>query len=287
MDSATGVEIELFTDPACPFGFAHEPVRRRLTWLYGDGLRWRPRMIVLAGSVAEMEARGLTPARLAHVRSTVARRTGMPIASDGRQPLSPTRPAALAVVAARAFGQAASDRLLRQLRVLAMSGRPIGERDTIAAAARSARIDVAALLHRTRGAAGRRELQADMAAARHPSAAALALSHHLSLDPVVRYSAPSCVLHGAGGGSFTVPGLQSGPVYEAAIANLAPGLARRDTPREALEVLRWAGEPLATAEVAAVMEVDHQLARVELARVAHFSPVAADGYWSPRVGVHR
>jgi hypothetical protein len=51
------LRIDLFTDPACPFAFSHEPVRWRLRWLYGDALDWRPRMIGLADSVAEMEAR--------------------------------------------------------------------------------------------------------------------------------------------------------------------------------------------------------------------------------------
>ena len=57
------LRIDLFTDPACPFAFSHEPVRWRLRWLYGDAVAWRPRMIGLADSIGEMEARGLTPAR--------------------------------------------------------------------------------------------------------------------------------------------------------------------------------------------------------------------------------
>ena len=32
------VEIELFTDPACPFAFSAEPIRQRLRWHYGDQL---------------------------------------------------------------------------------------------------------------------------------------------------------------------------------------------------------------------------------------------------------
>ena len=52
------------------------------------------------------------------------------------------------------------------------------------------------------------------------------------------------------------PGAQPAAVYETAIANLAPGIPRRPTPEDPLEVLTWAGEPLATAEVAAVMEID-------------------------------
>ena len=35
------LDVELFTDPACPFAFSAEPARRRLRWHYGDQLRWR------------------------------------------------------------------------------------------------------------------------------------------------------------------------------------------------------------------------------------------------------
>lgn len=55
----TQVSIELFTDPACPFAFSAEPVRQRLRWHYGEGLRWTPRMIVaLAAELAVTRSRG-------------------------------------------------------------------------------------------------------------------------------------------------------------------------------------------------------------------------------------
>src|ERR1700761_9795426 len=39
------LDVELFTDPACPFAFSAEPVRQRLRWHYGDGLSWTVTMI--------------------------------------------------------------------------------------------------------------------------------------------------------------------------------------------------------------------------------------------------
>ena len=45
-------------------------------------------------------------------------------------------------------------------------------------------------------------------------------------------------------------------------------------------MLAWAGVPLATAEVAAVMDRDVADVRAELARFAAFEPVGVDGYWS-------
>ena len=49
------MEIELFTDPACPFAFSAEPIRQRLRWHYGDELTWRLTMIVLTHEPGEAE----------------------------------------------------------------------------------------------------------------------------------------------------------------------------------------------------------------------------------------
>ena len=49
------LEISLFTDPACPFAFSAEPVRRRLRRHYGGGLVWTVRMIVLTLEPGEAE----------------------------------------------------------------------------------------------------------------------------------------------------------------------------------------------------------------------------------------
>ena len=65
-----------------------------------------------------------------------------------------------------------------------------------------------------------------------------------------------------------------------AVANLAPDLERRADPRSPREVLEWAREPLATAEIAAICQLDPREARVELARFASHTPVGPDGYWS-------
>src|SRR4051794_14704319 len=53
------VEIELFTDPACPFAFSAEPIRQRLRWHYGDQLTWKLTMIVLTlepGEAVKLQA---------------------------------------------------------------------------------------------------------------------------------------------------------------------------------------------------------------------------------------
>jgi predicted DsbA family dithiol-disulfide isomerase len=279
------VRIDLFTDPACPFAFSHEPVRWRLRWLYGDALDWRPRMIGLADSVAAMEARGLTPALLARVRATLAEQHGMPIATRQPDRLRPTRPAALAVVGTRLAAPGHVEPLLRALRVLAMAGAPIDEPETLIAAARSSALRPAAVLEWTRARQAAEALKRDMAAARDPAPAARALSEGLARSGgVARYTAPSYVLHRPGRTAFTIPGFRGAEVYETAIANLLPEVRRRPPPEQATTVLEWAGQPLATMEVAAVLGVGAAEARRRLHGSATFHAAGTDGYWTLRPG---
>ena len=68
--------------------------------------------------------------------------------------------------------------------------------------------------------------------------------------------------------------------YETAIANLAPELERRPKPASVEELLAWAGEPLATAEVSLVTQLRPAKTRTALSRVARAHPAGADFYWT-------
>lgn len=119
-----------------------------------------------------------------------------------------------------------------------------------------------------------------MDAARSPSRAARALDHKLG-GPTEqrRYTTPSYEITHKDGRAITIPGFTPVEAYEAAIANLEPELARRPKPATVEELLTWAGEPLATAEVAAVAQLDPVQVRVALGRVARPLPAGADFYW--------
>ena len=97
-------------------------------------------------------------------------------------------------------------------------------------------------------------LRADIEAARSPSPAARRLDHKLG-GPASerRYTAPSYELS-ADGRSFAIPGFNPIEAYEAALANF--GLSRRAKPESVERLLAWAGEPLATVEVIAIMQTD-------------------------------
>jgi hypothetical protein len=82
--------------------------------------------------------------------------------------------------------------------------------------------------------------------------------------------------------TVAIPGFTPVEAYEAAIANLAPELVRRPKPEAVSEILSWAGEPLATAEVAAIAQLDVTQTRAALSQVAQATAAGADFYWSPR-----
>jgi predicted DsbA family dithiol-disulfide isomerase len=277
------LRIDEFTDPGCPWAFSAEPGRLRLRWLYGDAIDWHPRMVVLSRSPDEYEAKGFTPELMAQGMADIQRRFDMPIDPRPRPRMAATVHACRAVVAARLHFPDREQALLRRLRIHAMAGDLFDEPAVIARAASEAGIDPMRLLRALRDDPEvQRELEADAAAARRPTPPALALDHKLApAENGGRYTCPSYeITRPATGARFDVPGFQPVAVYEAAIANLAPELGRRATPDSVEEVLEWAGEPLATAEVAAICEIEHAEARTELARVAREDAVGPDGWWT-------
>jgi predicted DsbA family dithiol-disulfide isomerase len=275
--------ITEFTDPACPFAFSAEPARMRLRWLYGEQIEWRQRMVVLSESPADYVARGFTPERQEEALKMIRRRYGMPIDTRRRPRMMVTVHACRAVVAARLRAPDRSSALLRRLRIHAMAGELIDEPGVIARAAREARIEPMMLFRAEEDdPTVEVALREDMAAARAPSAASLALEHKLARAGRLgfRYTCPSYEIERLGGDGwprFDVPGFQPVEVYEAAIANLAPELERRPAPESVEEVLEWAGEPLATAEVAAICEIELADAKAQLEALA--GPSRA-GWWS-------
>ena len=273
------LEITLFRDPACPFAFSAEPVRWMLGWQYGDQLRWRMRMIVLTREPGEAE-------KLAEGADGLQRHYGMPIARGPHTRVASCEPACRAVVAARLHAPRAEESLLRRLRVRTMAGGLIDDPDLLTAAASDAGLDPERLIAWSATDRVAMALEADAAAARSPSARARALDHRLSGPRQERrYSAPSYELRlPDGAATATVPGFNPVETYEIAFANLEPGLIRRPPPTDVRELIRWAAEPLATAEIAAVMRIGLDAARDRLEGVAQRTTAGADAYWSPRAG---
>jgi predicted DsbA family dithiol-disulfide isomerase len=279
--SETCIKITEFTDPACPWAYSAEPFRHRLDWLYEGSLEWQPRMVVLADSAAEQEERGFTPERLSEAYARIAAEHRMPIDTRERPYVAGSRAACLAVVAARLHAGADScRRLLRLLRIRNFRGEMLDDPAMIRGAAVEAGIgdELGAWLEDPET---ERELESDATDARRPSPAARVLDHKLAnWSGGRRYTCPSYeITRLSDGVTIAVPGFQPFAVYDAILANLVPGLDRREPPASAAEVLAWRSTPLSTQEVAVVCDVSFDSAREELGRVAIQSYVGADGFW--------
>ncbi|MHB1835970.1 MAG: DsbA family protein [Solirubrobacteraceae bacterium] len=276
------VNVTIYTDPGCPFGFNAQRQEAQLAWHYGHGIDITRRMIVLSERSASFEEAGLRPEMFAGNAKRLRESYGMPMRTDPPERITATIHACRAYVGARLHEPDRAQALLRSLRRRAFSeGRPLDELDTIGAAAADAgissdRVDTWAADPDVEAA-----LREDMVAARAPLPEALALRHRLSgRDGELRYSTASAVFE-HGGRRMVMPGFQPFAVYEVLLANLAPELERRPAPESVREVLDWAPYPLATAEIAELRGIGLEQAREELdAAGAALAQVAGDGYWS-------
>lgn len=267
------IDVTLFTDPACPFAFSAEPIRRRLRWTYGGQLSWRVRMIGLTLEEGEAD-------KLAGGAGSLIDTYGMPIARGPHPRPASSLEACLAVVAARLYAPGSEQALLRRLRVRAMVHELLDDPATIAGAARDVGLDPDLLAQWCGSEAARNALDDDLAAARAPSAAARARDDKLGGPPGERrYSAPSYEYAGPDGWSASLPGYNDFAAHAGALAAVA-GLEARPAPGDVRALLAWADDPLATAEVAEILGVGREQARALLAPVAHEIPAGTDAYWT-------
>jgi predicted DsbA family dithiol-disulfide isomerase len=280
--SMSEVRITEFTDPGCPWAYSAEPARRRLDWLYGEGLEWRVNVVGLAETREEQEEKGFTPEDMAENLKKISADHGMPIDTRVREAVSATVDACRAIVAARGHDPDREWQLLRCLRVDYFAGGLLDDPELIRDAARTAGIDPDELESWMAEDETEEALREDLARAREPMPAARALDYKLAnWSGGRRYTCPSYEIERLEDGvKVSVPGFQPFASYDVILANLLPDLERRDPPDDAAEVLRWAGTPLASQEVATVMDISRPEAREALGRVAEERHVGADGFWT-------
>jgi predicted DsbA family dithiol-disulfide isomerase len=273
--------ITEYTDPGCPFAWSAEPARWRLQWLYGDQLEWQLRMVGLAEDGSVYQDKGFTVERMSQGMRQLAQQHHMPMDTALRPRMAGTVPACRAVVAVRRHEPELEWKMLRALRVLHFSGALLDDPTTLAAAAERVGIDPAKLEAWLDEPETEELLRQDMAESRTPTPGALALSHKLApTEAGHRYTCPSYeVMRNSDGASLSAPGFQPLAAYEVVVANLAPDATRRADPGDVREVLEWAGEPLATIEVATICGTDLTDARERLGRVADEAHLGFDGLW--------
>jgi predicted DsbA family dithiol-disulfide isomerase len=277
------IRINEFTDPGCPWAWSAEPFRRRIDWLYGDSIEWRVHLVGLSESPEDYLDKGFTPEKMAASFAEIAHDHGMPIATHERPRMAATLPACRAVVAVREHvSERAARSLLRHLRIRHFSGELLDETETIDGAARACGLDPLAVQSWCDDPHVQAALSVDMAAARQPIPAARVLDAKLAnWSGGRRYTCPSYeIVRMTDGVKIAVPGFQPFAVYDVVLANLTPGLGRQADPDSVEEVLAWAGEPLATEEVAVLLDCSREEAREALGRVAVETHMGFDGLWS-------
>src|SRR5688500_12381170 len=135
------VRITEFTDPGCPWAYSAEPARRRLDWLYGEGLEWHVNVVGLAETRAEQAEKGFTPESMSENFTRISCDHGMPIDTRVRESLSATVAACRAVVATRLHQPEREWQLLRCLRVDYFAGGLLDDPELIREAAQTAGVD--------------------------------------------------------------------------------------------------------------------------------------------------
>jgi predicted DsbA family dithiol-disulfide isomerase len=276
------LHITHYTDPGCPWAFSAEPFRRKLSWTYGEQLDWVDRMVVLAEGPESYEKNGFDVEKQSAAFAMIGATHGMPIDDRRRPRMAGTAMACRAVVAARLHAPDQAPGLLRALRVRHFSGELLDDGETIAAAAADAGLEPGQLHAWMNESAVAAELDRDARAARQPTAEGLAMDARLAnWEGGRRYTCPSYeITRDSDDVTLTAPGFQPYAVYWALVANLIPHAEQRAAPESVEAALEWAGEPLATQELAVLCEIDPAEARQLLSRVATERPVGQDGFWS-------
>jgi 2-hydroxychromene-2-carboxylate isomerase len=282
MAAMADVLITEFTDPACPWAYSAEPFRQHLNWLYGDAIEWQVRMVVLSESTEQLASSGFGVKQLAGAYRRIAHDHGMPMVTSVPERMAVSLPACTAVVAARLHAPEHTRPLLRALRVRNFAGELLDAPETIMGAALDAGLDPRALAAWMVGDDVLAAVAEDKALARAPMPAALVLDSKLAgWAGGRRYTCPSYEITRVSDGLEVVaPGFQPFLAYEVLLANLLPDVARRNAPASVEEALAWAGEPLASKEVAELCGMSVPEAREALGRVATERHVGADGFWS-------
>jgi 2-hydroxychromene-2-carboxylate isomerase len=240
------VDVTFHIDPGCPFGYSAWPALSVLHWRFGEQLRWRTVMIGLSEEPGEYEAKGFDPVFLA-TSALGFRKHGMPFAVQVKSRLWATSPACRAIVAVRREQPGREVEALRALQLAQFTedvllDEPADLREVLG------RIGLAHAVDAIDDDAVWADYDADRAEARSALGSAAYAQGKTAGE---RYSAPSLVFAHRGR-TLEAGGFQPLEAYDVLLANLAPGLERREAPEDVAEVVEAFPYPLATAEVEAI-----------------------------------
>lgn len=276
------IDVTVFNDPACPWGYSAIPALRTLQWRYHDQLRWRLVLIGLAEDAQLYLDRGYSTLRTARGWAGF-RRFGMPFAPEPKARVAATSPACRAIVAARLQSPGLEWAALRALQVAQFTS-PMVLDDRAAlerALARVAGLDAAAAVAAIDTQEVVEDYQRDRAESRTAAGSPGSLQGKTAnSDGQERFTAPS-VLFERGGQRFDATGFQPIEAYDVLLANLDPSLERRAPAGAVGEALAAFPEGLVTQEVAAIRAVGNEAP--DRAAAEHDLLELADGGGARRV----
>jgi protein-disulfide isomerase-like protein with CxxC motif len=254
------IDVTLFNDPGCPWGYSESPALAVLRWRYGSQLQWRLVTIGLAESTERYEQAGYTPSRMTAGHIMFRQRYGMPFAMAPRPRVLATARACRAIVATRLLDAERELAVLRALQFAWFNTTLLLDEDPdIAQALRSvAGLDVEAIVGALEDPRVTEAYEADKRETREAEGGPTHFQGKArQTDGPVRYSAPSLVFHvgdpGNGGRRLEAGGFQTIEAYDVLVANLDPTLEREPPPASPLAALQRFPDGLVTQEVAAVM----------------------------------
>lgn len=267
------VQVRYYSDPACPWSWAFEPIVRRLMVEFGADLRWTYVMGGLARDFTSgTESRGGTAGVylwLVEHWMEVADESGMPfdprLWTEG--PIASSYPACMAAKAAAEQADDGGYRYLRGLREgLMCLRRKLDTVEALVEQARAARLDVARFRLDLASNAVVEALGDDLEEVREPPDEARAAGLVTAAAGRERLVFPSLVFVGEDGARHGVYG--SNPYERCRDAALAAGAtALGEPPPSPLNALRRFGR-MATAEVEEVCALRGPRASAELWRLA-------------------
>jgi 2-hydroxychromene-2-carboxylate isomerase len=291
------IHATLYTDPACPWGYAANPAFRVLEWRYGDQLSWRLVMIGLREDASGLVARGYDPARAAARQMTFRRRYGMPFAPAPKERPAGTGRGCRAVVAARLLDPGSEWRVLRALQFANFTTQLLLDDDELIRDALRALpgIDADPIVDRLDDPEVEQAYAADKAEARTAAGTpAEAQGKTSTSDGPVRFTAPSIVFE-RDGQRLVAGGWQTMLAYDVLVANLDPEIRTTPPPETPEPLFERFPDGLATAEVAALLArgpdyvaeleaAEQALLELVAEGVAVRESVGHDALWRPTRG---
>ncbi len=269
------LDVTIYSDPGCPWGYSEEPAITTLRWRYGAQLRWRLVLIGLAEDHEVYVRRGYTPEKMA-AGYVGFRRFGQPFATAPKARPVGTSQMCRTVVATRLDVPAREYEVYRALQFAQFTTTLLLDQpaDIRTALASVPDLDVDAIVDRIEDEDVWAAYESDRAETRTAAGSATeAQGKAANTDGAVRYTAASLVFTDVDGRRLEGGGFQPVEAYDVCIANLAPGLDRRDPPSSVQELLEAFPTGLTTQEVAATMRhgndsIDRDAAELQLIELA-------------------